>query len=1037
MTCARSLALLCGCLWAAIPLAGADTPFGVTVHVGCGDGAATLELADGSGGLVQGLDADRERVAAARRRFLEAGLAGRVTAAVWDGRRLPYADGLVDRLVLAGGVDVAPDEMRRVLVPGGRAIRLPDGRSLLTRPRPKAMDEWTHFLRGPSNNAVSRDRLVGPPRCVQWVSGPTYGRHHDRLASISAMVSAGGRLLTIEDRAPALSMRQPADWRLIARNAFNGVTLWQRPIARWESAARGFRSGPVQLPRRLVAVADPNAGPPGEAVYVTLAYGGPLLRLDPATGRTVKTYKGTEGTDEVLYREGTLYLAAGGAGGKARRILAVDAGTGAIRWRAADGPAAAILPGTLGTDGRRVYFHDGGGVVAMEAGSGDIAWRRPLPSVEKRPSWSAPTVVVHDGVVLCGDRAAEYPEPWSKHAALVGGMRTHGGLALLTAMDAADGEVLWQDGAAECFHNAVDVFVIDGLVWASRGPARFFFERTRPILAKMIGPEFHVEKVVGRDPRTGEVRRSVDAAEAFTLSHHHRCYRNKATARYLILGRTGIEFIDLTGGPSLRHNWTRGMCQYGVMPANGLLYTPPHPCACYNASKVNGFFAYSARKQPPPPNYDSRKPVTASAAGADGPPADENDWPTYRRDPARTGSTPATTADRPDVAWRRELPGRLSAATSADGKVFLASVDRHTVHALGLDDGRTLWSHVAGGRVDSPPTYWRGRVIFGSADGAVQCLGADDGELLWRFLAAPRRSAIVARDQIESPWPVAGSVIVRDGVVYAFAGRSSYLDGGMMLISLDAASGRLKASRQIHTRDPATGRQDEKRLDNLYMPGLLYDVPSCSHGSLFLREARLSLDGHFVDEPATHLYSPGGFLDDNWWHRYYMIYGSRFRNGPGRGVGRSGGAPSGRLLVTDGRFVYGYGRDRGRRYRLFCSPARGGGERRKGRRRGAAGSVWADSQFPILVRAMALAGPTGERGAPTGLLILAGCPREALFAPPALGGDKGGRLAVVDAATGKRLSQARLPAPPVHDALCIAAGRVVIPLASGEVVCMK
>ena len=59
--------------------------------------------------------------------------------------------------------------------------------------------------------------------------------------------------------------------------------------------------------------------------------------------------------------------------------------------------------------------------------------------------------------------------------------------------------------------------------------------------------------------------------------------------------KLGVAAILFEGGLSLRHNWTRGMCQYGVMPANGLLYTPPHPCACYNASKLNGFFAYSSR----------------------------------------------------------------------------------------------------------------------------------------------------------------------------------------------------------------------------------------------------------------------------------------------------------------------------------------------------------------------------------------------------------------------------------------------------------
>ena len=100
----------------------------------------------------------------------------------------------------------------------------------------------------------------------------------------------------------------------------------------------------------------------------------------------------------------------------------------------------------------------------------------------------------------------------------------------------------------------------------------------RPILAKQFGEDFYIEDVAGRNLRTGQIEQTIDAADAFTVIHHHRCIRNKATEQYIIMGRTGVEFIDLTGGPSMSHHWTRGMCQYGVMPANGLLYVPPHPC---------------------------------------------------------------------------------------------------------------------------------------------------------------------------------------------------------------------------------------------------------------------------------------------------------------------------------------------------------------------------------------------------------------------------------------------------------------------------
>ena len=50
----------------------------------------------------------------------------------------------------------------------------------------------------------------------------------------------------------------------------------------------------------------------------------------------------------------------------------------------------------------------------------------------------------------------------------------------------------------------------------------------------------------------GSVERMRDEVlefDQFPSHHHHRCYRDKATSRYILGGRTGTEFIDLaTGG---------------------------------------------------------------------------------------------------------------------------------------------------------------------------------------------------------------------------------------------------------------------------------------------------------------------------------------------------------------------------------------------------------------------------------------------------------------------------------------------------------
>jgi hypothetical protein len=72
---------------------------------------------------------------------------------------------------------------------------------------------------------------------------------------------------------------------------------------------------------------------------------------------------------------------------------------------------------------------------------------------------------------------------------------------------------------------------------------------------------------------------------------HQRCYPSKATEKYIIPSRTGLEFVDLEQEHWDVNHYTRGGCFYGVMPSNGLVYTPPNACACYIEAKLEGFNA--------------------------------------------------------------------------------------------------------------------------------------------------------------------------------------------------------------------------------------------------------------------------------------------------------------------------------------------------------------------------------------------------------------------------------------------------------------
>ncbi len=893
-------------------LASSGVQGGLVVHLGSGDGRLTAALRANDSYSVHGLDADPQHVAEARRWLSQQGLYGGVTIDLLPDARLPYIDNLVNLIVVEDPSPVAREELLRVLCPGGVAMLLTeqglDNSERLIKPRPEETDEWTHYLHNPSNNAVSRDTVVGPPRRLQWVDGPLYSRHHDRMSSVSALVSAGGRVFSIFDEATPISILAPPQWSLIARDAFNGTILWRRPIERWHPHLWPLKAGPAQLPRRLVAS--------DQTVYVTLSLDGPLLALDAATGRTLREYEGTAATEEILLDNGTLFLRVDSRASqpealdlpgfsraakepfydeRPRQVMAIDAQTGQVLWQVTQ----PVLPGTLTVGADTVFFHDGQSVVSLNRTNGQPLWRsEPVERQRGMVSRFMPTLVAYEDVLLFAGDA---------------------GRGRLTALAAESGEVLWQgDHPPSGYFSPEDVLVVGGLVWCGEtttGSGIF----------------------TGRDPRTGEVKAEFPP-DTDVFWFHHRCYRGRATENYLLMSRTGIEFVDFRNESWTPHHWVRGACLYGMMPANGLLYVPQHPCACYMEAKLSGFNALAPATDGPriPDDLAARPrweagPAWEDAANLDAPQSCEYDWPTYRADPGRSGGTGAVASAELRQRWQADLGGRLTAPVVSGGRVLVARVDTHTVYALDAASGRIQWSFIAGGAVDSPPTIDGGRVLFGAADGYVYCLRASDGQLVWRFRAAPIDQRLMAFEQLQSVWPVHGNVLVQNGTVWCVAGRSVFLDGGLRLIRLDATTGRLIGETVMDDRDPATGDELHEYVSWLNMPVGLPDILSCDGRYVYMRSQAFELDGtpkpleafprtgeghggrSFAPPPNqdphyAHLFSPTGFLDDSWWHRTYWLYGSRFYSGWSAYYLSGRVVPAGRILVFDDDLVYGFGR---------------------------------------------------------------------------------------------------------------------------------
>ena len=1037
---------------------------GLIVHVGCGDGKLTAALRAGESYVVHGLDTEAANVAKARQHVRSLGLYGKVAVDRLRRPRLPYADNLVNLLVAEDLGKVPMAEVMRVLCPDGVAYIKRNGAwKKDVKARPKNIDEWTHYLHSASNNAVANDTVVGPPRRYQWIAGPKWARSHDHLSTTSALVSSKGRIFAIIDEGPIAAVAIAPKWFLVARDAFSGVLLWKRPIGPWEGHLRNFRSGPTELARRLVAV--------GERVYVTLGYGKGVTVLDAASGETVRTCKQTDNALEIIHHEGVLFVVVGdrppdntaGAAKPVRpkniwhwwpiyqekpprkHVVAVKADTGDVLWKKNDADTVELMPTTLAAAGKRVFFQGPKELLALDAASGRELWRAARPVSRRRPSWSAPTLVVHGEVVLCGDRAVDASGEGSRWMVDATGGRSPKGQ--IVAFAAATGKKLWASDCRESYNSPPDVLVADGMVWSGN-------------LVSSREPGI----TTGRDVKTGEVKRRRPKDQTFfrIVMGHHRCHRNKATRKYLVLGRDGIEMIDIATGKGYGHAWVRGACQYGVMPCNGLIYAPPHSCACHVESLLNSFNALA-----PASKTDTPDDSSAAARLERGPAFDggnrqskivnrkSGDWPTYRCDPLRSGRGTSVVAAGVSRAWEAKLPGeRLSSPVVAGGKVFVACVDVHTVCALDAEGGKLLWSFTAGGRVDSPPTIHAGTAIFGCADGWIYCLRAADGALAWRFRAAPGERRIISYGQVESAWPVHGSVLVQDGVVCAVAGRTTFLDGGMRLVRLDAKSGRMLSETQI------TG-------------AALPDVLSSDAASIYMRHRRFDKKGAEQRTPVAHLYSPAGFLDGSWWHRTYWLFGTGMRSAWGGWPVSGQRVPAGRLLVLDGRDIYGFGRlnqyhrdgshvGLGKnRYLLYAStlgakpkapPAKAP---RRGKRPTAAPRVpprWSQ-RIGLLARAMVLTGPSTSSGQGKTIFV-AGPPDVTVVAPAdvtdryhitskkalrdqeaALAGKKGGLLWALSAADGKKLAEYKLDAPPAWDGMAVARGRLYMSTTDGKVLC--
>ena len=766
------------------------------VHIGAGAGETSLALARKLDGIVHGLEPDAALVEKAGEEAVKAGLCGRVWIERGPLHPLPHVSNLANVILVedwkkAAAAGLEAGEVMRVLSIGGlgcvggggeaemkawlakggakdaRVVNQGGVWILFTKPRPESMDEWTHKWHDGSRNSASQDKLVKVPKTLHWINGEPYTNQMRHFRT------AAGRVFFWYDCRAGVFVRKtllPENLMTVeALDAYSGLRLWKKE---YEPPGKGFP--PIAAGDRLVQLVGgelkalhgatgeelqiykeagaPDDGAVSDGVLVCyepssakgldLETGGLLWELKPkAPPATISVGRNKEMTGWRCYCNvaadgmGFLFERAKTAQGVATQIKAVDLKTGKEVWSFED-PA-------LGTIFSRCFYYQGRLVVGCSKGYAGL----PVKAPDQKP-WLIP----------------------------VASKNKEGALSQGFGHDVSK-----------------NFFAVNGLVWVREG-LNFWLGGNRDTSK----PQPH--KVwTGFDPRTGEKKKSFGYDEQVNYGWQQRCYPDLACPEFLLSSNN--ELGVFATGEMLSYRAMRGMCGEGPFFGNGLFYVPTHYCInCY--PMLRGNIAAGGDVPPPTTVRDEErleKGPVYNATPAAAKPFAAGDWPMFRGDRLRTGGCMAETPLPldPTPVWKFSAGDRMTQPIVADGRVYAAVIAQGRIVALDEKSGRLLWSRVCGPRIDMSPTLHGELLLFGSHDGRVHALRASDGAVAWRFHAAPERRRMLVNDRIESSWPVMGSVVVHEGVLYCCGGRIGGADGGMHLFALDALTGQPKWHTQV------------------------------------------------------------------------------------------------------------------------------------------------------------------------------------------------------------------------------------------------
>lgn len=729
------------------------------------DTPAVVNLASNDGLRIYFQSSDANAVKAMREAASDADmLTVKVSADTGSLSSIHLSENLADGVLVSEAVadQVTDEEVLRVLRPQGIAFI---GSRKLVKPIPAGIDDWSHPYHGPDNNPQSNDQLVKGSFQTQFIADPKFSPMPEQT------VIAGGRIFKAMGHIAHKANQNEMLNTLLCINAYNGTILWRRPLP------EGF----MIHRNTMIATHDSLYLGDHESCKV----------IDARTGETTREIKvGEDISDGPTWKwmgmkGDVLFALVGNLEIKVETMRSNRRGLGHWPW--------GMWKGHDYNDPRTAFGH-GRTFVAIDRKTGKRLWHyRDDEFLDARA-----VCMKNDRIYVCS------PEHF------------------LACIDAQTGKLLWRNtdkdllaaiGPNERAQHYITGYATtcymkcsDGLLFFS-GP-----QRKKMVVASAEDGKLQWTNDVGNlqlvlrddavyaagpqntngmrlDYKTGNVLASFPARRA--------CTRATGCADSIFFRASGGTVRVMTDSNQATHIAPmRPPCQDGVLISNGHLYWGPWMCGCQLSLYGNiGLRPAGESAESSPEGGDD---IYASALTVFGDPSrvpelpiQNADWTTWRGDNQRSDKTPLNLPDGIRLAWQAEVSkSELPTAPVAAGRLIFIADRTGVVQAID-DSGKTVWKNFTAGPVYYPPSVADGRVFVGCADGRVYAFAARSGRPLWTFRVAPQDRWISVYDRLLSRWPVAGGVVVENGMVYAAAGITHY--DGTYLVAVDAISGELKA----------------------------------------------------------------------------------------------------------------------------------------------------------------------------------------------------------------------------------------------------